>query len=88
VLLHDNACPHTAAHTVQTFQQLHFDVLEHPPYSPDFALSYHNLFGCVKNSLRGHHFGSSYELKEAVHTWLATQMKAFFSEGIQNLVQC
>jgi hypothetical protein len=30
VLLHDNACPHTATHTVETLKKLNFEVLEHP----------------------------------------------------------
>ena len=30
VLLHDNACPHTAAHTVETLQKLYYEVLAHP----------------------------------------------------------
>ena len=30
-LLHDNALPHTAAHTVDTLRALKFEVLKHPP---------------------------------------------------------
>jgi histone-lysine N-methyltransferase SETMAR len=37
VLLHDNACPHTAAQTLETLKKLNFEELEHPPYSPDLA---------------------------------------------------
>jgi hypothetical protein len=33
LLLHDNACPHTAAHTVDTLRALKFEVLKHPPQS-------------------------------------------------------
>ena len=39
LLLHDNDRPHTAAHTVDTLRALKFEVLEHPPYSPDLAPS-------------------------------------------------
>jgi len=35
VLLHDNALQHTTAHTVETLQKLKFELLAHPPYSPD-----------------------------------------------------
>ena len=31
VLLHDNARPHTAAHSVENFKKLNFELLEHPP---------------------------------------------------------
>jgi hypothetical protein len=34
MLLHDIACPHTAAHSVQIIQQLLSKCLEHPSYSP------------------------------------------------------
>ncbi|PNF15535.1 hypothetical protein B7P43_G16529, partial [Cryptotermes secundus] len=39
VLLHDSARPHTAAHTAETLRKLKFDVMAHPPYSPDLTPS-------------------------------------------------
>ena len=87
VLLHDNAHPHTAAHTAETLRKLKFDVMAHPPYSPDLAPSDYHLFGPLKEALRGRRFTSDQEVKEAVHAWLAAQPKAFFSEGIRKLVQ-
>jgi histone-lysine N-methyltransferase SETMAR len=48
VILHDNARPHTSAHTVDTLQKLRFEVLKHPPYSPDLAPSDFHLFGPLK----------------------------------------
>ena len=54
VLLHDNARPHSAAHTVETLQKLNFEVLAHPLYSPDLAPSEYHLFGPLKVALRGH----------------------------------
>ena len=44
LLLHD-ACPHTAAHTLETLKQLKWEAMEHPPYSPDLATSDFHLFG-------------------------------------------
>ena len=87
VLLHDNASLHTAAHTIETLQKLKFEVLAHPPCSPDLAPSDYRLFGPLKEALRGCQFTSEQELKEAVHAWLTAQPKKFFSEGIKKLVQ-
>jgi len=66
VLLHDNARPHTAAHTVETLQKPKFEVLAHPPYSPDLAPSDYHLFGPLKKALRGRRFTSDQEMKIAV----------------------
>jgi transposase len=77
-LLHDNACPYIAAHTVETLRHLNFEVLEHPPYSPDSAPSDYHLFSSLKDALWGRHFASDQELKEVVHAWLVIQPKTFF----------
>jgi len=87
LLLHDNASPHTAIHTLQTLEKLDLTVLEHPAYSPDFALSDYHLFSPLKCALRGRRFTSDEGVKEAVHEWLAAQAKTFFSEGIQKLLE-
>jgi len=71
VLLHDNAHPHTAAHTVETLQKLKFEVLAHPPRSPNLAPSDYHLFGPFKEAVRSHRFTLDQELKETVHAWFA-----------------
>jgi len=78
VLLHDNARPHTTAHTINTLQQLNWEVLEHPAHSPDLAPSDFHLFGPLKNALRGRRFADDDEVKEAVHDWLRNQPQNFF----------
>jgi hypothetical protein len=83
VLLHDNARPHTA----ETLRKLKFDVMAHPPYSPELVPSDYHSFGPLKEALRGRRFTSDQEVKEAVHAWLAAQPKTFFSDGIRKLVQ-
>jgi len=52
-LLHDNACPHTAAVTIATLEEIHREVLPHLAYSPDLAPSDFYLFGPLKEALAG-----------------------------------
>jgi hypothetical protein len=73
-------------YTLESKHQLNFEVLEHPPYSPDLAPSDYHLFGTQKDALRVCHFASDQEMKEVVHAWLVTEPKTFFSEDIQKLV--
>jgi len=78
MLLHDNARPHTAAHTrtVETLHDLKFEVLKHPPYSPDLAPSDFHLFGPMTEHLRGHKFADDDEVMEAVQSWLKATPKS------------
>jgi hypothetical protein len=85
-MLHNNGHLHTAAHTSESLCQLKSGIMKHPLYSPDSAPDSH-LFGPLTGSLRGSHFASNQDVKEAVHAWLVTQ-KYFFSKGTQKLVDC
>jgi histone-lysine N-methyltransferase SETMAR len=64
LLLHDNARHHTAAHTVDRLRALKFEVLKHPPYSPELAPSDFHLFGPLKEHLRGQKFAGDNEVME------------------------
>ena len=44
IFLHDNARPHIAKPVKDTLEVLGWDVLPHPPYSPDVAPSDYHLF--------------------------------------------
>ena len=58
LLQHDNARPHTARSTVAIIQDLSFECLPHPPYSPDLALSDVHVFGTLKEAMGGKFFRS------------------------------
>ncbi|GFV53546.1 histone-lysine N-methyltransferase SETMAR [Trichonephila clavipes] len=47
----DNARPHTSVVTRQKPWELGWEVLMHPPYSPDLAPSDYHLFHALKNFL-------------------------------------
>jgi len=85
LLQHDNARPHTARSTVATIQDLSFKCLPHPLYSPDLAPSDFDVFGPFKEAMGGKSFRSDEEVQQAVHEWLHSQPKDFFSRGINEL---
>lgn len=75
-------CTIMSAHIVESLRHLNFELLKHPPYSPDLAPP----ITCLvywQDALRGCHFVSYQELKEAVHAWL---VKNVFYSGHTELV--
>ena len=75
-----------AAYTVDALCDLKFEVLKHPPYSPDLAPSDFHLFGPMKEHLRGHKFADDDKVMEAVQSWLKATPKSFFLDDIRKLV--
>lgn len=73
---------------VETIQNLKFEVLPHPPYSPDLIPCDFHAFGPLREALHGHWFGSDEKVKEVMCTWIREQPKLFFSDGIRKLVDC
>ena len=58
VFHHDNARPHTSLVTRQKLLELGWDVLLHPPYSPDLAPSDYFLFRSLQNFLNDKNFNN------------------------------
>ncbi|XP_035212343.1 histone-lysine N-methyltransferase SETMAR-like [Stegodyphus dumicola] len=86
VLMHDNACPHSARVTQRLLQQFQSDIFEHPPYSPDLTPSDFHLFPELKQWLGGKSFQNDVELKETVTTHFQSLAGTFYEEGIAKLV--
>jgi histone-lysine N-methyltransferase SETMAR len=87
ILQHDNARPHTSVFTKAALDNFGFQVLAHPPYSPDLAPSDFWLFGTLKKYLRGIHFTCDDEIQAATIKWFREQPEKFYSDGIQKLVE-
>lgn len=85
LLQHDNARAHTANVTSSTITKLGWEVLVHPPYSPDLAPSDYHLFGPLKDHLGGTKFDTDEDVRNAVQKWLHTMPETFFSAGIRAL---
>ncbi|CAK1600088.1 unnamed protein product [Parnassius mnemosyne] len=77
--------PHVAS-PVKTHLEIHeWEVLPHPPYSPDIAPSDFLLFRLVTHGLSQQHFHSYEEAKNWVNSWIASKDEAFFRRGIHML---
>jgi len=81
-LLHDNARPHTATATVWTIEELQFECIPHPLYSPDFAPVAFHVSSPLKDALSRTRFRDNDEVRSAVHEWLRTRPKEFFPHRI------
>ena len=86
LLLHDNARPHTARSTIDALETLKSEVPSHPPYSPDLAPSDFSFFPHLKRDLKGTHFISDDEVKQAVTSWIKQRTPEFFIDGMRKLV--
>ena len=69
----DNATPHVSLMTRQKLLQLGWEVLIHPPYSPDIAPSDFHLFQSLQNSLSGKNFNSLEDCKRHLGASLVAQ---------------
>ncbi|KAL6258324.1 hypothetical protein P5V15_010271 [Pogonomyrmex californicus] len=85
ILLHDNAPSHTAKPMKDTLKSLGWDILPHPPYSPDLAPSDYHLFATMGHALAEQHFSNFEEVGKWLDEWFAAKDKQFFWHGIHKL---
>jgi hypothetical protein len=82
-LLHDKACPHTAAVTTGTCEEMHWEILQHPTCSPDLAPGEIHLSEPPKEVLRRKRFRADDEVK--ILDWLDEQPQNLFGRDIMKL---
>ncbi|GFR59341.1 histone-lysine N-methyltransferase SETMAR [Elysia marginata] len=81
-------CNTTTLHpTQQERRKLKWEILPHPPHSPDIAPSDYHLFGPLKRELPGKRFDDDEELVDHVRKWLQNLDGSFFREGIYSMVR-
>ena len=86
ILFHqDNVPAHTSVVAMATNHVCGFELVSHPPYSPDLAPSDFYLFPQMKKALAGRHFASDDDVIAAVEEFLESQTKEFFYTGIKAL---
>lgn len=85
VFQHDNAKPHTSLRTRQKIVGFDWDVLPHPPYSPDLAPSDYHLFRSLQNSLNGLTFHRVEDIKNHLVRFFEKKDRTFWERGIFSL---
>jgi len=82
---HDNAPAHTSALAKAKLVELGYELLPHPPYSPDLAPCDLFLFPNLKKLLAGQKFASNKEVAAATEAYFADLEKTYFSDGLKKL---
>ena len=82
---HDNAKPHVGGSVKAKIKQLSWEVVPHPPYSPDLAPSDYHLFLSLSNDLRDKKFINETDLKIYIQGFFDSKPQEFYARGIHEL---
>lgn len=85
IFLQDNAPAHKSIKTMAKLHELRFELLLHPPYSPDLAPSDYYLFPNFKRWLQGQKFATNEEVQWETDGYFGGLDKSYYSKGIAML---
>ncbi|KAG5318840.1 MOS1T transposase, partial [Pseudoatta argentina] len=77
--------PHVGKPVKTYLETLKWEVLPHPPYSPDIAPSDFHLFRSMAHGLADRRFHSYEEAQKWIDSWIASKDMSFFRRGIHVL---
>lgn len=86
LLLHDNARPHVAIKTRDKLKEVGWEILPHPPYSPDISPTDYHLFRSLSNFLANQHFTNDNDVRIELDRFFASKNSDFYSRGMNSLV--
>ena len=82
VLFHqENPACHKSIGTMAKLHKLHFELLPHPPYSPDLAASEYWLYADLKKMFQRKRFGSNEEVFSETETYFEAKDKSFHKKA-------
>ena len=84
ILQHDNARPHTTLLTLEKIDSMGWEVLPHPPYSPDLEPSDYHLWFCEESDARPT-IRKNEALQTAARQCLQAAGTEFYHKGIFKL---
>lgn len=85
IIHHDNARPHVADVTRKKIQDLGWDVMLHPAYSPDLAPTDYHLFRSLASYTRGKKYDNIEEVKTGLLEFFDSKPASFYEKGILDL---
>jgi histone-lysine N-methyltransferase SETMAR len=85
LILHDNMWPHASGAVLEILEKYGWQVLTHPPYSPDMSPLDFDVFPKLKKPLRGKCFRSIEEVSNKVTRVIRCINNEGFMAGIQDL---
>ena len=71
--------------TMVKLNELNFELLPHPPYSPYLASSDYWLFADLRKMLHGKRFGSNEEVISETEAYFESKDEPFYKKGIEKL---
>ena len=71
--------------TMAKLSEIGYELLPHPPYSPDLALSDYWLFADLKKMIQEKRFGSDKEVIAETEAYFEAKDKLFYKHGIEKL---
>ena len=88
VIFHqDKARPHTSLVTRKKLLELGWEVMPHPPYSPDLGPCDYNLFRLLQNYLNRKTFDSNEAVKNELIQIFASKEQTIYESGIMKLTE-
>ena len=85
ILQHDNARPHVDKPVKTYLEMLKWEILPHPPYTPDIAPSDYYLFRSMAHGLADQKFHSYEDIEKWLDAWIASKDEYFYRNGIRAL---
>lgn len=81
---HDNAKPHTALVTKKKLKSFGWEVMQHPPYSPDLAPSDYHLFRLLQNNLDGQRLESMDDIQMYLEDFFMQKSSDFYKNYVSS----
>ena len=82
ILLHDNAPPHIFKQVQIKINKLGYEVLPHPPYSPDLAPTDYHFFKYLDAFVANKLYNSDEDLKNDMNSFIESRSPDFYSNRI------